>query len=69
LDFNHKPLILVLSALAIRTIGDVVLSSPAHSQSFVIFGISGFVVLAGMFLFVRMIHRAMKNTNSELSIV
>lgn len=69
LDFNHIPLILVLSALAIRTIGDVVLSSSAHPQPFVIFGISGFVILAGMFLFVRMIHRAMKNTNSELSIV
>lgn len=69
LDFNHIPLILVLVALAIRTIGDVVLSSSFNEQFGVIFGISGFVILAGMFLFVRMIHRAMKNTNSELSLV
>ena len=69
LDFNHIPLVLVLSALGIRTIGSVILSADSNSESFVVFGISGFVILAGMFLFVRMIHRAMKNTNSELSIV
>ncbi|WP_100183334.1 hypothetical protein [Candidatus Nitrosotenuis aquarius] len=69
LDFNHIPLILIISAIAIRTIGDVIVSAGSFPQPFVIFGISGFVILAGMFLFVRMIHRAMKNTNSELSIV
>jgi len=69
LDFNHVPLVLVLSALGIRTIGSVILSADSNSESFVVFGISGFVILVGMFLFVRMIHRAMKNTNSELSIV
>ena len=68
LDFNHIPLILILSALAIRTIGDVIISI-GYAQSLIVFGISGFVILAGMFLFVRMIHRAMKNANSELSIV
>jgi len=69
LDFNHLPLILIISAIAIRTIGDVIISAGSFPQPFVIFGISGFVILAGMFLFVRMIHRAMKNTNSELSVV
>ena len=69
LDFNHIPLVLILSALGIRTIGDVILSSQLHDSSMIIFGVSGFFVLTGMFLFVRMIHRAMKNTNSELSIV
>jgi hypothetical protein len=69
LDFNHIPLILIISAIAIRTVGDVIVSAGSFPQLFVIFGISGFVILAGMFLFVRMIHRAMKNTNSELSIV
>ena len=69
LDFNHIPLVLVLAALGIRTIGSVILNADSNSESFVVFGISGFVILAGMFLFVRMIHRAMKNTNSELSIV
>lgn len=69
LAFNHIPLVLVLSALVIRTIGDVLLSYWTHEQFSSIFGISGFVVLIGMFLFVRMIHRAMKNTNSELSLV
>lgn len=69
LDFNHIPLVLVLSALGIRTIGSVILNADSNSESFVVFGISGFVILVGMFLFVRMIHRAMKNTNSELSIV
>lgn len=67
LDFNHIPLILVLSGLAIRTVGDVILS--LHTQSALVFGISGFVILAGMLLFVRMVHRAMKNTDSQLSIV
>jgi hypothetical protein len=69
LDFNHIPLILVLAAIAIRTVGDAILSSSFSEQFIVILGISGFVILAGMFLFVRMIHRAMKNTNSELSLV
>jgi hypothetical protein len=69
LDFNHIPLVLILSALGIRTIGDVILSSQLHDSGMIIFGVSGFFVLTGMFLFVRMIHRAMKNTNSELSIV
>lgn len=69
LSFNHIPLILIISALAIRTIGDVLLSYSNHEQFSLVFGVSGFVILAGMFLFVRMIHRAMKNTNSELSIV
>jgi hypothetical protein len=69
LDFNHIPLILIISAVIIRTIGDVILSVVISPLSFVLFGVSGFVILAGMFLFVRMIHRAMKNTNSELSIV
>ncbi|MFM8658472.1 MAG: hypothetical protein ACKOCQ_00820, partial [Candidatus Nitrosotenuis sp.] len=69
LDFNHIPLILILIALGIRTIGDVFLSSAFHDGAMIVFGVSGFVVLAGMFLFVRMIHRAMKNTDSELSIV
>jgi len=69
LDFNHIPLVLIIAALAIRTIGDVLLSASYHEQFGVIFGISGFVILSGMFLFVRMIHRAMKNTSSELSVV
>ena len=69
LDFNNIPLGLILTALGIRTIGDVILSSQLHDSSMIIFGVSGFFVLTGMFLFVRMIHRAMKNTNSELSIV
>ena len=69
LDFNHIPLILIISAIIIRTIGDVVVSMVSTPQTFAMFGVSGFVILAGMFLFVRMIHRAMKNPNSELSIV
>lgn len=69
LDFNHIPLILIIAALGIRTIGDTLLSA-SHTERFgVIFGISGFVILAAMFLFVRMIHRAMKNTSSELSVM
>jgi uncharacterized membrane protein (DUF373 family) len=69
LDFNHIPLILIISAIIIRTIGDVIVSMVSTPQTFAMFGVSGFVILAGMFLFVRMIHRAMKNPNSELSIV
>ncbi|MBI5697488.1 MAG: hypothetical protein HZC29_03110 [Thaumarchaeota archaeon] len=69
LDFNHMPLTLIIAALAIRTIGDVLLSASYNEQFGVIFGISGFVILSGMFLFVKMIHRAMKNTKCELSVV
>lgn len=68
LEFNHIPLILILSGLAIRTVGDAILSSN-HAQAGVLFGVSGFVILAGMFFFVRMIHRAMKNTDSKLSVM
>lgn len=68
LDFNHIPLVLIISALAIRTIGNASLHV-SHEQFGLIFGVSGFVVLAGMLLFVRMIHRAMKNTDSKLSMV
>ena len=68
LEFNHIPLVLILSGLAIRTVGDYVMTLGVREQTGVILGVSGFVVLSGMFLFVRMIHRAMKNPHSDLPV-
>ena len=68
LEFNHIPLFLILSGLAIRTVGDFVVTLGLREQTGVILGVSGFVVLSGMFLFVRMIHRAMKNPHSDLPV-
>ena len=68
LEFNYIPLFLILSGLAIRTVGDFVVTLGLREQTGVILGVSGFVVLSGMFLFVRMIHRAMKNPHSDLPV-
>jgi uncharacterized protein involved in response to NO len=64
LNFNKIPLVLILSALALRTIGDYVIAKSIQSQLTMFFGISGVIVLAGMILFVRMIHKSMQETSS-----
>jgi hypothetical protein len=60
LRFNKIPIILVLSALLLRTIGDVIIDKSAQNQLGIVFGASGFVVLAAMFSFVIMIHKSME---------
>ncbi|WP_268541248.1 hypothetical protein [Candidatus Nitrosotenuis cloacae] len=59
LKFNKIPIVLILSALALRTIGDYVIDDSAGNPALSFFGISGIVVLAGMVCFVVMIHKAM----------
>lgn len=68
LDFNTIPLILIVSGLSVRVIGDMLISAAPFNQFGVIFGISGFIVLAGMFSFVIMIHKSMKEIGSEASL-
>jgi hypothetical protein len=65
LEFNTIPLILIVSGLSVRIIGDLLISTSLSNQFSVIFGISGFIVLAGMFSFVIMIHKSMKEIGSE----
>lgn len=60
LHFNKIPIVLVLSALLLRTIGDAVIVKSAQNPLGLVFGVSGFVVLAAMFSFVMMIHKSME---------
>jgi len=60
--FNSMPLLLIISALAIRTSGDIALILqpaliPSVSYTFMT---SGWLVVAALFAFVIMIHRSMK---------
>ncbi len=61
LKFNKLPLILVLSALALRTVGDVIVDKSIQNPFSSVFGISGLIVLSAMIYFVIMIHRAMES--------
>lgn len=65
LKLNKIPLVLILAALALRTVGDVIIHTSTKELLIPIFGASGLVVLASMFLFVRMIH---KSTNMSINI-
>ena len=60
--FNNLPLFLIIAALAIRTLGDVVLTfQPASVASIsYAFMTSGWLVVAALFAFVGMIHSSMK---------
>jgi hypothetical protein len=60
--FNNLPLFLIFAALAIRTLGDVVLTfQPASVASIsYAFMTSGWLVVAALFAFVGMIHSSMK---------
>jgi len=64
LKFSKIPLILILSALALRTVGDYAIGGSAQNPAWSFFGISGIVVLVGMIYFVVMIHRAMSEIPS-----
>lgn len=64
LNFNKVPLILILSALALRTVGDYVIDRSIQGPLSAFFSVSGLVVLAGMLYFVIMIHRSMSEIPS-----
>jgi hypothetical protein len=60
--FNSLPLLLIIGAPAIRTLGDIVLvlqPAPIPSTSY-LFMVSGWLVVAALLAFVIMIHRSMK---------
>ncbi|MFN3655288.1 MAG: hypothetical protein ACK4TO_08205, partial [Candidatus Nitrosotenuis sp.] len=65
LKLNKIPLALILAALALRTVGDVIIHTSTKELLIPIFGASGLVVLVSMFLFVRMIHQS---TNMSINI-
>lgn len=69
LKFNKFPIFLVLTALGMRTIGDFLFfdSDPLESSGLeYVFGLSGWLIVLALFIFVIMIHRAMKSMSSDL---
>lgn len=72
LKFNKSPIILVISALVIRTIGDFVfLQTDSFESSGLeyLFGLSGWLIVMALFIFVIMIHRSMKTMSSDLQTI
>lgn len=64
LSFNKLPLVMILLALAVRTVGDYAIEKSIQSPLSLTFAISGLLVLAGMVLFIIMIHRSMTDIQS-----
>lgn len=61
--FNLIPLYLILSALGIRTIGMLILSINVLSSNSVfmqVIGVSGWLIVIALFLYVNMIHKSMR---------
>jgi len=56
--FNKIPLVLLITAILMRVVGDIVYLYPSAIKP--VLGMSGFVVLVAMFAYVSMIHRAME---------
>ncbi len=72
LKFNKFPIFLVIAALSIRTVGDFLyLSSnsikPAGFEY--IFGLSGWLIVIALFVFVIMIHRSMNTFSSDIQTI
>jgi hypothetical protein len=79
LNFDKIPVLFVILSLAMRAAGDFILTQESFSSSFqqhiwsislaqilkYSFGISGWFVVAAMFVFVRMIHKSMKGINPQ----
>ncbi len=62
--FNHAPILLIVSALAMRAFGDIAMASgtlepPASFP----FAVSGWLVVAALSIFIVMVHRSMKGLN------
>jgi hypothetical protein len=60
---NALPLLLIIAALAIRTSGDIVMTTMqlATTSASYLFMASGWLVVAALFAFVTMIHKSMKH--------
>jgi hypothetical protein len=73
-NFNKIPLILIVVSLCMRAAGDLLLGQPLSSSSEYVlnlhhilsyfFGLSGWLVVAAMFIFVIMIQRSMRNESN-----
>jgi hypothetical protein len=62
--FNSLPLLLVVAALAIRTSGDILMTTmqlATTTSASYLFMVSGWLIVAALFAFVTMIHRSMKH--------
>jgi uncharacterized membrane protein YesL len=62
--FNSLSLLLVVAALAIRTSGDILMTTmqlATTTSASYLFMVSGWLVVAALFAFVTMIHRSMKH--------
>jgi hypothetical protein len=60
--FNSLPILLVVAALSVRTVGDYAITFQAAGVSY-LFMSTGWLVVAALSAFVLMIHRSMKEVN------
>lgn len=63
--FNSIPVLLVISALAIRTAGDVAIATRTVSGANYFLMTSGWLVVSALFVFVVMIHRSMSQVEPQ----
>jgi hypothetical protein len=77
-NFNRIPLILIIISLSIRTVGDFILAQPSSPSSFSLgyirssmpqifthfFGLSGWLIVTAMLVFVIMIHKSTKGIDA-----
>jgi hypothetical protein len=64
--FNSAPILLVIAALAIRTGGDIAIATHVASSANYFWMLSGWLVLAALFVFVTMIHSSMREIGSRV---
>jgi hypothetical protein len=72
LKFNKFPIFLVLIALGLRTLGDLMFFDSILlkiSGLEYLFGLSGWLIVIALFVFVIMIHRSMKTMSSDLQTI
>jgi hypothetical protein len=58
--FNSIPILLVVTALAMRTGGDIAITAQLASNANYFMMMSGWLVVSALFVFVSMIHRGME---------
>jgi hypothetical protein len=64
--FNSIPILLVLIALAVRTISDLMTTSKQASDANYIFMLSGWLIVSSLIAYVTMIHRSMSKIDSQV---
>lgn len=72
LKFNRFPIFLVLIALGLRTLGDLMFFDSILLKSSgleYLFGLSGWLIVIALLVFVIMIHRSMKTMSSDLQTI